>query len=300
VLSSPKGSRVTLGIGDDAAAWRPSRSHLSVITTDALVENVHFTRRRAAFDEIGHRALAANLSDIAAMGATARLATIALGLPKDADPAALVEIYRGIDGLARSSKVEIAGGDIVRAAELFISITVVGEVRPTSLKRRSGARARDVVAVTGELGGSRADLDGNVRGRLPLPRLAEGAWLGRSRNVHALMDISDGLSTDLARMTSASQCGAIVDNVPVAQRARAAAEKLGEDPARYAAAGGEDFELLAAIEPRSFAYLSSRFSKRFGRPLLRVGTFRAGNGVALRDGASEVPLEPSGWDHLAR
>jgi len=300
VLCGPDSKKVVLGIGDDAAAWRPSRSHLSVISTDALVEGIHFTTQGAAFDQIGYRALAANLSDIAAMGARPVLATIALGVPAGADPLDLVEIYRGVDRLARRAKIAIAGGDIVRSRDLFLSITVVGEVRPGNLKRRSGARVDDVVAVTGELGASRAALEGHDPAHTPVPRIAEGIWLGRSRNVHALMDISDGLSTDLARMAAASHCGAILDEVPVAPSANARARSLGEDPRRYAAAAGEDFELLAAVEPRVFSYLSARFAQRFGWPLLRIGTFRAGKGVALKDTGGEVPLEPSGWDHLAR
>lgn len=271
------------------------------MTTDALVENVHFTRADVSFEQIGWRALAANLSDIAAMGAKPVLATVALGIPAGVEPKELVQIYQGINRLAQRANIVIAGGDIVRAAELFVSITVVGEARKGNLKRRAGARSGDVIAVTGELGASRAALDAHdPAGYVPEPRIAEGIWLGRSRNVHALMDISDGLSTDLARMASASHCGAILDEVPVAESAKAVAQTLGEDPRRYAAAGGEDFELLAAIEPRAFNYLSSRFASRFRRPLLRIGTFRAGNGVALRESDGEAPLEPSGWDHLAR
>ena len=297
-MHTPRGSKVVLGIGDDAAAWRPSRSHLSVITTDALVENVHFTRAQAAFDEIGHRALAANLSDVAAMGARPVLATIAIGVPRGLAPEAIVELYRGVDRLARRAKIEIAGGDIVRAQELFVSITVVGEVSATSLKARSGARIGDVAAVTGALGASRAALESKTRAELPEPRIAEGMWLAHSRNVHALMDLSDGLSTDLRRMATASGCGAIIEEVPVAQSARVYAESIGEDSARFAADGGEDFELLAAIQARAFAYLSVRFKKRFGRPLLRVGAFRKEPGAAIRIGGQEQPLAAGGWDHL--
>ncbi|MBV9148372.1 MAG: thiamine-phosphate kinase [Candidatus Eremiobacteraeota bacterium] len=294
MLRAPHGRKIVIGMGDDAAAWRPSRSHLSVISTDALVENVHFRLGEATLEEIGYRACAANVSDIAAMGARPVLATVAIGLPQRIEPDDVLEIYRGIDRLARSVKIEIAGGDIVRSAELFISLTVVGEVSPTSLKRRSGARVNDVAAVTGPLGASRAALESKAH-HLPPPRVAEGMWLARSRSVHAMMDISDGLSTDLARMAVASNCGAIVDQIPVAETARKFAISRGEDAQRFAAAGGEDFELLAAIAPRAFNYLSGRFRKRFGRPLLRVGVFREEAGIE-RVGGGE-PL-PAGWDHL--
>jgi thiamine-monophosphate kinase len=267
---------------------------LSAISTDALVENVHFRLEEETLEEIGYRACVANLSDIAAMGARPVLATVAIGLPRRIEPDAVLEIYRGIDGLARTVKVEIVGGDIVRSDSLFISLTVVGEVSRASIKRRSGARAKDVVAITGPLGASRAALESKAR-HLPPPRVAEGMWLARSRSVHAMMDISDGLSTDLGRMAAASHCGAIVEEVPVAETARAFAMSRGEDAARFAAAGGEDFELLAAIAPRAFNYLSGRFRKRFGRPLLRVGVFRGEEGVERADGGEPFP---AGWDHL--
>ncbi|MBV8726491.1 MAG: thiamine-phosphate kinase [Candidatus Eremiobacteraeota bacterium] len=296
MLHKPKGSKVVVGIGDDAAAWRPSRSHVSVISTDALVENVHFRLEDATLEEIGYRACAANLSDIAAMGARPVLATVAIGLPQRLKPDAILQIYRGIDALARTAKVEIAGGDITRSEELVLSLTVVGEVSPTSIKPRSRARIGDIAAVTAPLGASRAALESKTH-HLPVPRIAEGMWLARSRSVHALMDISDGLSSDLARMAAASGCGALVEEVPVAQSARALAERRGEDPARFAAAAGEDFELLAAIAPRAFSYLSGRFRKRFGRPLLRVGLFRREAGVAMKTANGEEALPP-GWDHL--
>ncbi len=232
------------------------------------------------------------------MGGRPVLATVAIGFPQRIQPESVIEIYRGIDALARKAKVEIAGGDITRSSELFIALTVVGEVSPTSLKRRSGARPNDIVAVTGPLGAARAALESNAD-HLPVPRIAEGTWLGRSRSVHALMDISDGLALDLARMTTASGCGALVEEVPMTSAARAVAEMQHQDPAHFTAAAGEDFELLAAIAPRAFRYLSGRFRKRFGRPLLRVGQFRKEGGVVLKTARGEAPLV-GGWDHLAR
>ena len=298
MLHAPPGRKVVLGIGDDAAAWKPSRSHLSVITTDALVENVHFQLDRVSFQEIGQLACAANVSDIAAMGARPILATVSIGVSQRVEPRAIIDIYRGIDALARTAKLEIAGGDITRSSELFIAMTVVGEVSPTSLKRRSGARPGDVVAVTGALGAARAALESNVA-HVPQPRVAEGRWLGRSRSVRAMMDLSDGLAIDLGRMARASQCGAAVDDVPVEPAAQALAASRGQNPARFAAEGGEDFELLVAIAPRAFTYLSGRFRKRFGRPLLQVGAFREGAGVVIKTAGGEEPLA-GGWDHLAR
>ena len=128
--------------------------------------------------------------------------------------------------------------------------------------------------------------------------MAEGAWLGASRNVHAMMDTSDGLSTDLRRMANASQLRARIEHLPIAEQTRRVAERCGDDPERYALDGGEDFELLVAIDGRAFRYLAGRFAARFGRPLIRAGTFVAGTGVVAVSGSSERPVAPGGFDHF--
>jgi thiamine-monophosphate kinase len=193
---------------------------------------------------------------------------------------------------------------------LTIAITAVGEVRPSNAKTRAGGRAGAVVAVTGKLGASRAGLD-VATGRTaldtkdadpalhafrrPKARVAEGRFFGASANVQAMMDLSDGLSTDLSRLCDASGCGAVVEQVPVAACAREAAMRLGDDAERYALAGGEDFELLLAIAPRSFIHLARRFAARFGRPLHRIGVLREELGIEFRG----EPLPRTGWDHFS-
>ncbi|HEY8314767.1 MAG TPA: thiamine-phosphate kinase [Candidatus Baltobacteraceae bacterium] len=303
LVERPGEPRVLLGIGDDAAVWQPSRSHRSVITTDALVEGVHFTRA-LGWERIGRRAMASNLSDIAAMGARPVLATIALGLPEIAQEDVL-ELYRGMIAVSADARCAIVGGDITRSPAATIAITVVGEVRPSNLKTRSGARPNDVLAVSGPLGASRAGLHGSadpeaVRAHgTPSARWREGLWFGASRNVHAMMDVSDGLSTDLTRLCRRSAVGAIVDDVPVAPSAAAMAASRGESPLDYALAGGEDFELLIAVDARAFAHLQARFSARFQRTLHRIGTVREGKELSVRKGSQEEALLPTGWDHVA-
>ena len=303
--------RLLVGIGDDAAVWQPSHGNRSAITTDALVEGVHFTRAAMSAREAGHRALAANLSDIAAMGARPVLATIALGFPPGTDTAWLLEAYDGIAALAKRARCAVAGGDLTRAPAITFAITVVGEVRASNLKRRAGARRGDVVAVTGPLGASRAGLRVAVERpelagepelaealaayRTPEPRLREGRWLGASRHVRAMIDTSDGLSTDLARLAAASSTGAIVDTVPVHAAARRVAARTGDDADRWALDGGEDFELLVSVEKRAFEHLAARFLAHLGRPLIRVGTMTAESGVRLADGTA---VSRGGWDHL--
>ncbi len=264
--------------------------------------------------DVGHRAMAANLSDVAAMGARPVLAVVALGLPAEVAEQWVLDAYRGMDALARECGARIVGGDIVRAPALTFVLTLVGEVSPSRLKRRSGGRRGDVLALSGPLGASKAGLELTARPlavsedirsaalcayRTPAPRMREGRWLAASASVHAMMDCSDGLSTDLARLARASGLGATVESVPIDPVAIAVAHAGGADPAAYALDGGEDFELLVAIAPRAFAHLAAAFARRFGRPLLRVGTLRDGDGVTLRQDGEERGLRAGGWDHLA-
>src|SRR6185437_349480 len=159
IARSPFDRRVMLGIGDDAALWQPSRSHRSAMTSDMLVEGVDFTRELMSLEDAVWRAMAANASDLAAMGARPVLATVSLGIPESIANGDVLELYRGIAAAARASRLAIAGGDLSRAPALTISIAAIGEVRASNVKLRSGARAGDAIAVTGELGASRAGLE---------------------------------------------------------------------------------------------------------------------------------------------
>jgi len=286
-----------------------------VITTDALVEGVHFRTETMTYADIGWRALAANISDIAAMGARPVLGTVALGMPDDFGLARIRELYEGLNALAQDARCAIVGGDLTRSPVLSLAITAIGEVRPSNLKTRTGARPGDVLAVTGPLGASRAGLmlaekkvqshdpklaeEALLAHRRPEPRWREGMWLAASSYVHAMMDLSDGLSTDARRLAAASRCAAVIDaHLPVAASAAAVAAQVNQDPREFALAGGEEYELLAAVDARAFDYLSARFAAHFGRPLLRAGTFRAGEGLFGRDGDADIPLEQTGWDHF--
>lgn len=297
-------SRVQIGIGDDAAVWQPSRSNRSVITTDALIENVHFSLSYMSLADVGWRAMTANLSDVAAMGARPVLATVALGVPNDATRENILNCYDGLEACARQGNTEIVGGDLSKAPVWMLSITVIGEVRASNLKTRGGARPGDVLAVTGALGASRAGL-ALLRGeialdetrakqaadahRRPTARLREGVWLGASRNVHAMMDLSDGLASDVPRLARASGVRARIEHAPVAPSA-------SED---FALSGGEDFELLVSVAPRAYRHLAQRFRAQFGRELIAVGMVEAGQGVVVVKQGSEEPLITTGWEHFS-
>jgi len=319
----PRALRV--GIGDDAAVWKASPHHLSLLTTDMLVDGVHFRLEGTSAEALGRKALAENLSDIAAMGGWPTVAVIALGLTDQVDEAWVRELYRGVASLARSSRCAIAGGDIVAAPAVTLGITVAGEVRTSHLRTRAGAHAGDIVAVTGPLGRSaaglrlldasaarstsgtaerRSSLNDLTRAYLePQPRLGEGRYLGSRHAVHALMDISDGLSTDIARMARASNVDVVLNADAVVPDAAvaAAAQTLRADAMDLVLHGGDDYELLAAIAPRAFKHVAAGFAKRFHRPLAAVGRFERGAGSTWieRRGKRER-LEPAGYDHLRR
>jgi len=275
-----------------------------------LVEGVDFTRDAMSLEDAGWRSMAANLSDLAAMGARPVLATVALGLSEATSGDDVRRLYAGIAACAQRWKLAIAGGDLSRAPALTVAIAVVGEVRASHAKRRGGGRPGDVLAVTGALGSARAGLELSRKPQAiapelsesarqafsrPQPRVDEGRFLAASTAVRALIDLSDGLSTDLGRLAAAGECGAELHSVPVADDARAVARARGEEPEAFALAGGEDFELLAAIRARAFPHLAARYAARFARPLLPIGVLREGSGV-IWNGA---PLPRTGWDHFA-
>jgi thiamine-monophosphate kinase len=317
VIGDPP-SIVRVGIGDDAAAWKAPSSHLSLITTDMLVDGVHFRLAGTSPQDLGRKALAVNLSDIAAMGGRCAVVVLALGLTPEIDEAWLVAFYRGLADLARESGCAVVGGDIVRSAVFTIGVTVAGDVRRTRMRLRSAAKAGDVIAVTGSLGlaaaglrvldaGIADSLDAHVREIVcgaylrPRPRLREGAFLGGSTAVHAMMDVSDGISNDVARMARSSGVDAVVDlrMLEASDELRAAAVALDADAMEWMLHGGDDYELLIAVARRAYGHLARALLHRCRTPLRQIGRFETGEGaVWAEDAAGRRPLERRGYDHL--
>jgi len=322
--AQPRALRV--GIGDDAAAWKTSPHHLSLLTTDMLVDGVHFRLGSTTAQALGWKALAENLSDIAAMGGWPTVAVVGLGLTDQVDERWVRRLYGGFADLARQTQCAIAGGDIVRAPAVTLAITVAGEVRKTNLRTRAGAKAGDIIALTGPLGLAAAGLrviDGSKSADIvalerssskevellreaylrPAPRLREGKFLGSRRAVNALMDISDGLSTDVARMAKASGLDAVIDSAALAphQAVAHAATALKADAVNFVLHGGDDYELMAAVRPRAFKHVAAAFAKRLGRRLEAAGHFESGPGeVWLERLGRRERLESAGYDHLRK
>ncbi|MFL5616766.1 MAG: thiamine-phosphate kinase [Gemmatimonadaceae bacterium] len=284
------------GIGDDAAVLPLPEGESLVASTDASVEHVHFRREWLTPREIGARAAAAALSDLAAMGATPAGLLLALGVPP-AWRSELDALARGVGEVAAAALCPIVGGNVTRAGELSLTITVLGTSRRPL--ERAAARAGDALYVTGTLGGPGAALDALLRGATPrdvdrarfaapTPRIAEGRWLAE-HGAHAAIDISDGLVADAGHLAAASGVRAVLDlaSLPCVE---------GITP-ESAASSGEEYELLVAFSSDSRPDVDA-FREAFGIPLTEIGRATAGRGVSIDGGDDRVAL-PIGHDHLS-
>jgi thiamine-monophosphate kinase len=312
---APAGS-LQIGIGDDAAVVSGVRGELDVLTTDALVEGVHFDLRFSSFADVGYKALAVNVSDVAAMGATPRLALLSLILPDRLSIADLDGLLDGFALMAAEARVVLAGGNIARTpGPLVVDVTVVGHVRPRRVLTRQGGKPGDILYVTGQIGAAAAGLgmlrtgsaggpDGTVaalveRHRRPAPRLRVGAVLGRTRSATACMDLSDGLADAVAQLAKASGTGAVIDApaLPIPDAAREWFQSQGQDAVRAAVAGGDDYELLFSVSPRGHGRLRTVIQQSRGVAITRIGELTASPAILLRrDGAIE-PM-PDGFTHF--
>jgi len=285
--------RVPVGIGDDAAVLRLPGAGLLLFTTDSVLEGTHFPSRRASYRLIGRKALAAALSDIAAMGGRALGAVVAVSLPGKTRMRAARELHRGVLEVSARYRVPLVGGNVASwQGPLALTVSVVGVPAGRKPVLRSGARVGDVVLVTGELGGSL--LGRHFRFE---PRLREGEWLGRWGRVRALIDLSDGLATDLGHILEESGCGAVVDaaKVPVSAAARRLARRTGRSPLEHALTDGEDYELCLTVADREVTGLLRRWP--FETRLTVIGRIlKRGYWLEQSDGKRER-LTLAGYEH---
>ena len=289
----PEDKSVIRGIGDDAAVvGGRKRDDYLLIATDAIAENIHF-RHRAGARRIGRKALAVNLSDIAAMGGNPLWAVVGLGLPTGITVRFCQELYRGMRDLANEFGLSIVGGDTFRSLSgIVITVTVVGEVEKKRCVFRDGARPGDVICVTGELGG-RKDKHLNFT-----PRLREARCLVESFSPSAMIDISDGLFADLGRLCRASRVGAVIGEaaLPVA----GPAGKKGSKAVLKAAGQGEEFELLFSLPEREIDRLINSFAADTGTRVTPIGKIIADEKrreLITRDG-DIMPLPETGYTHF--
>jgi thiamine-monophosphate kinase len=304
-------------IGDDAAAFTTEPDQLTLITTDLLVERVHFLREAISGFDLGYKSLAVNLSDIAAMGGTAREAFVSIAIPDDCQLHYLEAVYSGIRDLAATFDVNVLGGDTTSSKkDLIINIVVQGIVSKKELLCRDAARTGDVIFSTGFLGDSKAGLhlilnqiDADtarlaalLKAHLvPKPHLLEGRFLARQAGIHAAIDTSDGLSSDLAHIAEESRVGArlYAEKIPISQNLEDFCIRFNFDPVDYALSGGEDYTLLCTIAPQNADKIANAFEKEFKRPLFAIGeiTTEKQIEVVYPDGKTK-PITPTGWDHF--
>lgn len=313
------GAAVRVGIGDDCAVLEPTAGSLLLATTDLLIEDVHFRRRWATPTDIGWKSLAVNVSDIAAMGGRPRWGLIALACPEDVTVQEAEEFYAGVQALATDLDVVIVGGDTSSSPRGWvINVTLLGEAMRAPLLR-STARAGDVIAVTGSLGRSAAGLAlleagpapaglaGDARADVtaahlrPRPRTREGQWLSEAGGVTSMIDLSDGLATDLGHLCEESGVGARVElaRIPVGASVRAVARALGRDAIHWATGGGEDYELLLTCAPGAFDRLAGGLARATGTTLTAIGEMMpAAERIRYLDACGESVSVGPGFEHF--
>jgi thiamine-monophosphate kinase len=310
------GLKVKLGSGDDAAVTVPGGA--TATSVDALVEGVHFRRGEAEPATIGRKALATALSDLAAMGAEAGEAYVALGVPEDLGEAELLALLDGMIELAGATGTTLAGGDLTRAPALTLAVTVVGHATGSEeLVSRRGARPGDLLVLTGELGGAAAgrlllddpELAAAVPASLatalrdrqldPTPRLGSGSALAAA-GARAMIDLSDGLASDAEHVATGSGVALNLDAVSLrlAPGVTDVAAAAGLDPLRLAVSGGEDYELLATLPPEALEGAVARVGAAGEATLAAVGEVTEGEGVEIRLPGGGL-LEAKGYDHFA-
>jgi thiamine-monophosphate kinase len=304
---------ITLGIGDDAALFRPKPGNETILTCDWFLEGTHFLREKHPPDAVGWKCLARAISDVAAMGGAPRCFLLSLALPESHTGRWLDMFLVGLRRASSKFKCVLAGGDTTRRNEILINVIVVGEVRAGNAARRSGARPGDIVYVSGRLGEAEFGLWILKRARemaaskkpalrkhlFPEPRVTLGQWLVKNGLASAMMDLSDGLSSDLPRLCAASKVGALLEEekIPRLQITNVAL-KHGRDPLQLALHGGDDYELLFTVPPRKVKRLPKTFQ---GVSLTAIGRIRRGRELlVLEESGNTTPLMPRGWDPFRR
>ncbi|GAX61772.1 thiamine-monophosphate kinase [Candidatus Scalindua japonica] len=274
-----KDRNVIIGIGDDCASIRINDENMFLVSTDMLVEGTHFDLKKNTPGEIGSKSIACSISDIAAMGCSAKYAVVSICFPHETETEFARELYRGINKMADAFSIKIIGGDIVSGKKtLVVNVTIYGRNEGLKTISRSGARADDALMITGELGGS--ILGKHITFK---PRLKEGLLLNKKFNINSMIDISDGLAADLGHILEESRVGAILyeDEIPISEDAKELARKTGFSALHHALYDGEDYELLFTLSGRESQKLLA--SKSFPSRLSKIGYIDKSKGIRIVD-----------------
>jgi thiamine-monophosphate kinase len=307
-----KDKRVVLNMGDDAAILKSSPGKLLIFTTDTVMENVHFDLRYCSFKNVGWKSMAANLSDIAAMGGTPLAGLVSLGLPKRIKVEQVLELYSGMKSLSSKFRCPIVGGDIFSSPKgLVVTISLLGEVEKKLFKTRSGARVGDLIYVTGVLGGAEAGLrilrkskakkNSNTKKHFnPYPRVSESRLLVRNLKITSMIDISDGLSSDLHHICEESKKGALIyaEKIPVSRKIIRFCRSWNLSPLNLTLGSGEEYELLFTLNPEEEEKIKRMAKGKFKVTL--IGEIRKKEeGVKILDLDGRIRnLKKSGYTHF--
>ncbi len=303
---------VKIGIGDDAAALNPQKGMLTLVSTDSVVEGVHFDRDYMPLESAGYRAMTAGISDIAAMGGTALHALVSFAFPQSWTIKDVDALWKGLRNCAERHGVYIIGGDTTSSKDIaFCNVTVLGKVKEKLMAARGGAKAADWIGVTGNLGGSYTGLKILQSGKQfnpfsdaikkflnPAARTEAGIWLAQKAGVTAMIDISDGLSSDIGHICKASGLGCTLESsrIPIHPGAGKWAEQTGKDSMDIALKSGEEYELLFTIPNQNIGILKSF---PFDFPITLIGRMDNGSKKQiLYAGNIKKELTPAGWDHF--
>lgn len=302
------------GIGDDCAIILSQDAHSLLVTTDLLIENTHFIRTKISAKDLGYKSLAVNLSDIAAMGGQPLYAFLSLGLPEDTAVEWTDQFFAGFKSLADQTHVLLLGGDTTRSSLLVINVLLVGNSATAHIKRRSAARPNDLICCTGYLGDSGGGLqvllqdlplDADAQALLqahyrPRPHLEEGAWLAKQPGVHAMMDVSDGIDSDIQRIMEASHCGAHinVESLPISSALHHMSQERGWSAEEMALTAGEDYCLLLTVEPNHYPALQNAYQQHFQRPLFAIGTILDSNLLSYTFNSQLFKPNHQGFNHF--
>jgi thiamine-monophosphate kinase len=311
-----KSANVAAAIGDDCAVIKYTPGKYLLVTTDALYEGVHFSKKYFTPAEIGMRAAAANISDICAMGGLPLYAVASIGFPAKEKQTFLRPLYRGFIKYLERYGARLVGGDTIRADRVFISVTLIGEVEKKRLLTRRGAKPGNRIFVTGILGDSKAGLTvlkSKTRAQItaseflpvkrhlvPSPKLAEGRLLSASGMVSSCIDLSDGAASDIERVCEQSGTGAVIDAsmLPLSYSAMMIAKKAGQDASDYALYGGEDYELMFTVPEAKISRFKEYAAAR-GMTAFEIGRIIKGRGVHVIKGGRKKKIERKKiWDHF--
>jgi thiamine-monophosphate kinase len=306
-----------IGIGDDCAVMPFNEEESLIITTDLLIENIHFLKSKIPSEDLGHKSLGVNLSDIAAMGGEPISAYLSIGIPKETEIEWLDSFFEGVKKLADETNTKLLGGDTTKSKEgIIINFTIIGKQKTDRIKYRKNAKVGDYLCLTGKIGDSGGGLNmilddleatGETESYLikahhrPHPHLEYGKWLSKHTGVHAMIDVSDGIDSDITRIMEQAEVGAEVnlENLPISNELKNASNRYGWDYYQLAVAGGEDYCLLLTVDPKDFEKISNDYTKEFNSELYKIGEVTESRGrIEYLKNGEKYTFGKQGFDHF--